>query len=149
MVQSKCFFLTPTRHLFAVKFVKWERYLVVLCLFGYIFFNVKRVEFLEIGEIFWAKRYCKIRYLFCQLFLALRISVKKSEIKKHSDDAHWNIWKNWHLSRFLKKSKFRFLGTALGRFSLFFFFVSQSWWLTFLLSPPPPTIIKILPTALT
>ena len=105
MVQSKCFFLTPTRHLFAVKFVKWKRYLVVLWLFGYIFFNVKRVEFLEIGEIFWAKRYCKIRYLFCQLFLALRISVKKSEIKKHSDDAHWNIWKNCHLSRFLKNDK--------------------------------------------
>ena len=50
---------------FAVKFVNWERYLAVLCLFGHIFFKVKRVEFLEISEIFWAKRYCKIRYLFC------------------------------------------------------------------------------------
>ena len=150
MVQSKCFFLTPTRHLFAVKFVKWKRYLVVLCLFGYIFFNVKRVEFLEIGEIFWAKRYCKIRYLFCQLFLALRISVKKSEIKKHSDDAHWNIWKNWHLSRFLKKSKFVFWG-LLWAVLASVFFLRQPIMVAdiFTQSPPPPTIIKILPTALT
>ena len=46
------FFLTPTKNMFAKKFLNWERFLDVLCLFGNTFFNVERVELLKMSEIF-------------------------------------------------------------------------------------------------
>ena len=86
--------------------------------------------------------------------LALRLSARKSEIKK-TDDVHWNMWANikklYARNNILKKSSkyeilnhlyfgpnFDFWGTALWRFSqgLFFQFwdVVQPWLSTFLLS---------------
>ena len=72
--------------------------------------------------------------LFCQFLLPLRLSARKSENKKNSDDIHWNVWTNIktlyaqkkyfqeripHL-RFLNHLYFGsnvvFWGTALGRF---------------------------------
>ena len=70
--------------------------------------------------------------------LALRLSARKSEIKK-TDDVHWNMWANikklYARNNILKKSSkyeilnhlyfgpnFDFWGTTLGRFSQGLFF---------------------------
>ena len=93
------------------------------------------------SEVFWAKLYCKISYLFHQFLLALRLW----EIKKNFDDIHWNLWTNTNnlyarnnIFKKQKKSKceilnhlyfcpnFVFWGTALGRFSQWFFNFSFS-----------------------
>ena len=56
------FFLTRNEKIFAGKFVKWERFLVVL--WEHIIFKVKLVEVRKMIQVFWAKLYCKISDLF-------------------------------------------------------------------------------------
>ena len=56
------FFLTPNRNMFTGKFVKSERFLAVLQ--EHIIFDVKWVDVCKMSEVFWAKLYCKISYLF-------------------------------------------------------------------------------------
>ena len=77
---------------YAEKFIKSESFLAVLRVD--IIFNVKWVEVRKTSEILWVKLYCKMCDLFCQFLLALRLSARKSEIKKNSDDVHWNVWTN-------------------------------------------------------
>ena len=87
------FFLTPNRNVFSGKvLVNLERLLPVLQ--GHIIFNVKWDEVHKMSEVFWAKLYCKMSNLFWQSLLALRLSAKKSEIKKNSDDVHSKMWTN-------------------------------------------------------
>ena len=57
------FFLTPNRNMFAGKFVKWERFLIVFR--EHIIFNIKWVEVHKISEMFWVKPYSKMSDLFC------------------------------------------------------------------------------------
>ena len=71
------FFLTPNRKMVTGKFVKWERFLVVLR--EHIFFNVEWVEVHKMSEVFWAKLYCKMSKIFRKFLLALRISARKSK----------------------------------------------------------------------
>ena len=62
------------------KFAKLERLSAVLR--EDIIFNVKCV-------------YCKMCNLSCYILLALRLSARKSEIKKkNSGDVNWSIWRN-------------------------------------------------------
>ena len=56
-------FLTPSRNVIALKFVKSEIFLVVL--WEHIIFNVKWVDVHKMSDAFWAKLYCKICDLFC------------------------------------------------------------------------------------
>ena len=56
------FFVTPNRKIFAGKFVKRERFLVVLR--EHIIFNVKWDEVRKMSEVVWAKLYCKMNDLF-------------------------------------------------------------------------------------
>ena len=113
--------------------------------FLHISFNIKWVEVRKNSETFWAKRYCKISDLFCWFLLVLRLSARRSAIKKNFD-AHWNIWikiKTRDFDSFIFWSKFRFFGEiALGCFSQCFFFIfcrrSTMVADTFLLYPLPP-----------
>ena len=85
------------------------------------------------SEVF--ERNCIVKCdLFCYFLLALRLSARKSEIKKNSDDVHWNVCakiKTLYARNniFLKKnpnyeilihlnfgSNFVFWRAALGRF---------------------------------
>ena len=113
-------------------FVKSERFLVAFL--EHIVFNIKWVNVRKISEIIWAKLYCKMCDLFCQFLLPLTLSARKSEIKKNSDDIHWNVWTNIKTSyarnnifkkvipnmRFLNNlyfgPNFFFWGTTLGHF---------------------------------
>ena len=52
------FFLTPTRNMFSVKFVKWVRFLAVFV--EYTFYNIEWVKVCKMGEVFRAKLYCKM-----------------------------------------------------------------------------------------
>ena len=131
------------------KFVKSERFLVAFL--EHIVFNVKWVNFRKISEIFWAKLYCKMCDLFCQFLLPLRLSARKSENKKNSDDIHWNVWTNiktlYARNNIFKKiiPNMRFLNHLYFGANFFFggdsfrafFVVGQPWWSTFLLSRPP------------
>ena len=56
-------FLTPTRNIFAGKFVKWVR--VLAALQEYNFYNIEWVEVRLISEVSWAKLYCKMRDRLC------------------------------------------------------------------------------------
>ena len=115
--------------------------------FLHISFNIKWVEVRKNSETFWAKRYCKISDLFCWFLLVLRLSARRSAIKKNFD-AHWNIWikiKTRDFDSFIFWSKFRFFGEiALGCFSqcfFLFFAVDQPWWPTHFYSTPyPPSL---------
>ena len=60
------FFQTPTRNMFAGKFVKWVKFLAVL--WQYIFYNVEWVENCKMGDVFWVKLYYKMSDLFSQFF---------------------------------------------------------------------------------
>ena len=79
-------FLTPNRNIFAGKFVNWESFLAVF--WEHVIFNFKRVQICKMGEVFWAKLYCKISDLFGWFLLALGFSATNSGIKKTSDDVH-------------------------------------------------------------
>ena len=81
-------FLMPNRNMFAGKFVKSKRVLAVLR--EQFVVNVKLVEIREMSEVFWEKLYCKMSDFFRWFLLALRLSLRKSEIKNISDNAHWN-----------------------------------------------------------
>ena len=77
------FFLARKRNMFAGNFVKSERFLFALR--DHIIFNVKWVDVRKMSEVFWAKLYYKMCDLFCWFLLVLRLSARKSEIKK-------NLW---------------------------------------------------------
>ena len=66
--------------MFAVKLVKWERFLAVLL--KDFFDNAEWAEFRKMSEVFRTKLYCKMSDSFCQFSLVLRLSTKKSEIDK-------------------------------------------------------------------
>ena len=74
------FLLTPSRNMFAGKFVNWESFLAVF--WEDIIFNFKRHEIRKISVDFWAKLYCKMSDLFCWFSLALRFSATNSGKKK-------------------------------------------------------------------
>ena len=57
-VAGQMFFLTPNRKTLAGKFVKWERFFVVMR--EHIIFNVEWAEVHKMSEVFWTKLYCKI-----------------------------------------------------------------------------------------
>ena len=57
------FFLTPHRRMFAGKFLKSERFLVVFL--EHIIFNVKWVKVRKMSQVFLAKLYCKMCDLSC------------------------------------------------------------------------------------
>ena len=84
--------LTSNRNMLAGKFVKSERVLAVLRVQFVV--NVKLVEIRKMGEVFWAKLYCKMSDFFRYFLLALRLSARKSDIKNNSDNVHWNVWAN-------------------------------------------------------
>ena len=152
-------FLMPNRNMFAGKFVKSKRVLAVLR--EQFVVNVKLVEIREMSEVFWEKLYCKMSDFFRWFLLALRLSLRKSEIKNISDNAHWNKRTNiknlyaW-INIFKKKnSKCEILnhfgpnlGTALGRFSQCFFLIfhRRSVMVSDIFTQSPT--IKKLPTAL-
>ena len=79
MVKCKCFFLTSNRNMFVRKFVKrvgfWLR-----C--GSIFCTMLSELRLSNKWGFCLKLHCKINDIFCQFLLALRLSAKKSELKR-------------------------------------------------------------------
>ena len=61
----------------------------------HIVFNVKLVDVRKMSELFEQNCIVKRVIFFASFFLlALRLSAKKSEIKKNSDDIHWNVWTN-------------------------------------------------------
>ena len=74
------FFLTPNRNMFAGKFMCLESFLDTF--WEHIVFNVKRVEIRKMSEVFWPKLYCKLSDLSRLFLLALRLSARKSGIKK-------------------------------------------------------------------
>ena len=57
------FFLTPSRNIFAGKFLMSERFLTVLR--EHVIFNANWVEVRRISDVFRSKLYCKMRNLFC------------------------------------------------------------------------------------
>ena len=125
------------------------------------------------SETFLSQLCCKMDYLFGQLLLAQRLSSRKSDIEKNSDDIYWNVWTNIkklyarnnifqkripnmnHLSFGPNFAFWGLLQDNLARsfiFSSYFFFqffvVRQPWWATFLFSQIPQKSSKKLPTAL-
>ena len=56
------FFLTKKEKHFAVKLVKWERFVAVFQ--EHIIFSVNRVEVHKMSEVFWTKLYCKISNIY-------------------------------------------------------------------------------------
>ena len=129
---AQMFFLTLIRNMAAGKFVNWESFLAVF--WENIIFNLKRVDICKMSEVFWAKMYCIMGDLFRWFLLGLRFSAVNSRIKKNlmmsMERVEWiklyarnNICKKkkkkkniWDLESLIFWSKFRFCGTALGRF---------------------------------
>ena len=66
--------------MFAGKCVKWEKILIVFR--EHTIFNIKWAEVHKKSEAFWVKPFWKMSDLFCYFLLALRLSARKSEIKK-------------------------------------------------------------------
>ena len=137
------------------KIFKSERLLAVLR--DRIIFSVKWVEVRKTSKVFWAKLYCKMSDIFCYFLLALRISARKSDIKKNlwCPLEHPNEYKKVaYVKKYFQKKtskheilnhlyfgpNFVILGTALRWFSQCFFWgvfaMGQLWWSTFLLRPP-------------
>ena len=129
------------------KFIKSESFLAVLREHNIL--NIKWVEVGKMSEDFWAKLYCKMCDLSWYFLLALKLSARKSEIKK-------KLW--WYPLERLDKYKnfvcpekifsrknstseifesfiFWFKCCFLGDCFRTFFVVGQPLWSTFLLSP--------------
>ena len=145
--------------MFAGKCVKWEKLLIVFR--EHIIFNIKWAEVHKKSEVFWVKPFWKMSDLFCYFLLALRLSARKSEIKKKlrwcplertlneryvrnnifkkriPDMSFWIIYNLVQISFFGRLVK----GISASVF-LLFFPISQPWWPTFLLRPTHSTIKK-------
>ena len=93
-------FLTPTRNMFAGKFVNWVRFFAVWL--DCIFHNVEWAKVREINEVFWAKLRCKMRDSFYLFLVALRFSARKSKIKNKLQVwgfkwfAFWSRFRLWY-----------------------------------------------------
>ena len=150
------------------KIFKSERLLAVLR--DRIIFSVKWVEVRKTSKVFWAKLYCKMSDIFCYFLLALRLSARKSDIKKNlwCPLEHPNEYKRVaYVKKYFQKKtskheilnhlyfgpNFVILGTALRCFSqsfLGFFLPLVNYGGRHFYSGPPPSpavTIKKLPRA--